>query len=64
LSERTATIDEQGVRQPIGVFGVQRVLLLQLSLHGSPECNANVDRALVVEHFDRYPISLNLYLSS
>jgi hypothetical protein len=37
LSERTATIDEQGVREPIGAFGVQTVLLLGLSVHGSAE---------------------------
>ena len=35
LSERTATIDDQGVRQPIGAFGVQTVLLLGFSVHGS-----------------------------
>jgi hypothetical protein len=37
LSEHTATIDEQGVRQPIGAFGVQTVLLLGFSVHGSAE---------------------------
>jgi len=34
LSERPAAIDQQGVRQPIGAFGVQTVLLLGLSVHG------------------------------
>ena len=34
LSERAATIDDHGARQPIGAFGVQTVLLLGLSVHG------------------------------
>jgi hypothetical protein len=37
LSERAATIDDHGLRQPIGAFGVQTVLLLGLSVHGFAE---------------------------
>ena len=48
LSERTATIDEQGVRQPSEVFGVQTVLLLGFSVHGSAE-QVLCQIALVVE---------------
>jgi hypothetical protein len=37
LSERTAAIDDQGVRELIGAFGVQTVLLLGFSVPGSAE---------------------------
>jgi hypothetical protein len=48
LSERTATIDDQGVRELIGAFGVQSVLLLGLRVHGSAE-QVLCQMALVVE---------------
>ena len=48
LSERAATIDDQGVRQPIGAFCVQTVLLLGFSVHGSAE-QVLCQMALVVE---------------
>ena len=38
-SERTGTIDDQGVRELIGAFGIQTVFLLGLSVHGAPERN-------------------------
>jgi hypothetical protein len=48
LSEHTATIDDQGVRELIGAFGVQTVLLLGFSVHGSAE-QFPCQIALVVE---------------
>jgi hypothetical protein len=48
LRERTATIDEQGMRQSIEIFGVQTILLLGFSVHGSAE-EVPCQIALVVE---------------
>jgi hypothetical protein len=50
LGERTATIDEQRVRQPIGAFGVQTVPLLGLIVYSSAEqvsCRLALGRRMI-----------------